>query len=200
LLQARQINPEAKLYGIDIDSERARALEFKGINAHCLDIEFDKLPFPDCSIDVVIANQILEHTKEIFWICHEISRVLSVDAKLILGVPNLCALHNRILLFLGRQPSCLKTNSAHVRGFTKDDLLRFLNAGFPRGYQNLGFRGSNFYPFPPVVSKLLSRCFPTMATSIFLLLVKRSKYKSQFLEIVLTSHLETAFYLGPNEK
>ena len=53
----------------------------------------------------MIANQILEHTKEVFWIWHEIARVLAPQGQLILGVPNLASAHNRLLLLLGRQPT-----------------------------------------------------------------------------------------------
>src|SRR5271169_214964 len=38
-----------------------------------LDLERDALPFADEGIDVVIANQVLEHVKEIFWIFHQAS-------------------------------------------------------------------------------------------------------------------------------
>ena len=86
-----------------------------------------------------------------------------MGGKLIIGVPNLASLHNRILLCLGRQPSPIKTHSAHVRGYTKYDLLDFLQSCFPEGYALKDFKGSNFYPFPPVVAKPLAQILPNMA-------------------------------------
>jgi len=99
-------------------------------NSHVVcgtDIEKERLPFDDNSIDCIILNQILEHTKDIFWIIHECTRVLMHSVSLIIGVPNLAALHNRVLLLLGKQPTCIQTNSAHVRGYTKGGMIDFMN-------------------------------------------------------------------------
>ena len=73
-----------------------------------------------------MANQILEHTKEIFWILDQVSTVLKEGGHFLLGVPNLASLHNRLLLAFGRQPSPIQNNSAHVRGYTKPDVLQLL--------------------------------------------------------------------------
>ncbi len=108
----------------------------------------------------------------------------------------MAALHNRILLALGRQPSPIKTHSAHVRGFTKRDLLKFVNFCFPDGYQLTDFGGSNFYPFPPFIAKPLAKFLPNMAWGIFLLLEKKRKYNQEFLEYPVKERLETNFYLG----
>jgi hypothetical protein len=70
----------------------------------------------------------------------------------------------------GNQPSPLKIHSAHVRGFTKGGFTKFLNECFPHGYILKAFRGSNFYPFPPLIAKLLARIFPTLAWGIFFLI------------------------------
>ena len=145
---------------------------------------------------MIIANQVLEHTKEVFWIFHEISRVLTVRGHLIIGVPNLASLHNRVLLALGRQPTVIQTNSAHVRGFTKPDFLKFLSSCFPEGLICRERRGANFYPFPPLVAKPLARLFPKMAWGMFLLLMKTRPYDGEFLRYPGEHRLETPFYVG----
>ena len=73
-----------------------------------VDIERNSLPFANEPLQVILSNQTLEHVKEIFWIFHEVSRVLKTNGYLIIAVPNLASLHNRLLLLLGMQPSCLK--------------------------------------------------------------------------------------------
>lgn len=196
LLLARQIEPSAQTHAVEVYPEYAARLAAKGIQVHPLNIERDRLPFPDGSLDVVMANQVLEHVKELFWIFHEISRVLPVGGKLILGIPNLAALHNRILLAFGRQPSPLKNNSAHIRGYTKMDLIRFLDSCFPGGYRMVKFGGSNFYPFPPVLARPLAGLFPNMAWSIFFLFEKQREYGREFLEFPRNERLETNFYVG----
>ncbi len=193
---AREVCPQSKLYGIEVHPEYARKLSAGGIKVYGLNIEKDRLPFGDGTVDVVIINQVLEHTKEVFWIFHEISRVLSAGGTLILGIPNMAALHNRILLAFGKQPSPCKTNSAHVRGFTKGDILNFLESCAPGVYQLMGFGGANFYPFPPFIARPLALLFPTMAWGIFFRLKKLKGYERGFVDFPLVQSLETNFYLG----
>ncbi|MEA3223034.1 MAG: class I SAM-dependent methyltransferase [Thermodesulfobacteriota bacterium] len=191
---ARQVCPDAHVMALECHKPSIDYLKLKDIDVFDADIERDRFPVEDRSIDIVIANQILEHTKELFWIFHEISRAVKVRGKLIIGVPNLASLHNRILLMLGRQPSPIKSNSAHIRGFTKGDIIKFLDCW--GGYELLDFQGSNFYPFPPIVAKPLARRFPSMAWGIFLLFEKVRVYNGSFLRYPREQGLETNFYLG----
>jgi len=196
LMLARDINHHCQLFALESYPPNVQILQANHIDVFHADLEKNRFSFDDGAIDIIIANQILEHTKEVFWIFHEMSRLLPVGGKLILGVPNLAALHNRILLGLGRQPSPIKSRSAHVRGFTKHDLLDFVESCFPGGYELKGFKGSNFYPFPPVIAKPLARMLPNMAWGIFLLLEKKRPYTQEFLEYPVKEQLETNFYLG----
>jgi len=196
LKAARAVFPNCTAIAIEVYEPYVNQLQQAGFKVIRANIEKDQLPLDDASIEVIIANQILEHTKEVFWIFHEISRVLSVKGHLIIGVPNLAALHNRILLMLGSQPSPLKVHSAHVRGFTKGGLMTFLNECFPCGYVLKEFRGSNFYPFPPFIAQPLARIFPNLAWGIFFLLQKVEPYQKEFLEYPINQKLETNFWLG----
>ncbi len=196
LLIARRVSPAAAIHAIEVYPEYATELRAKGIDVHAINIERDSLPFPDRSIDIIIANQVLEHVKELFWIFHQISRVLPVGGSMVLGVPNLASLHNRLLLAAGIQPSPIKSNSAHIRGYTKGDVLNFLNTCFPSGYRLRHFGGSNFYPFPPFLARPLARVFPSMAWSMFFLFQKQREYGNEFLEFPVREKLETNFYVG----
>jgi SAM-dependent methyltransferase len=171
-------------------------LRAKGIHVHGVNVERDALPFENEYFDVIMSNQTLEHVKEIFWIMHEISRTLKVNGYLIIGVPNLASFHNRLLLLTGMQPTCLQNHSAHVRGYTRHDILRFFQMVFPGGYQLEDFGGSNFYPFPPWLAKPLAKMMPTNAWAIFLLLKKVKPYDRQFLEFPIQQQLQTNFHLG----
>lgn len=195
LLNAGAIVKNAELHAVESYPEYISILQSKGIKVHDLNIERDPLPFKNESVDVIICNQILEHCKEIWWILHEISRVLKKNGKLIIGIPNLASLHNRFLLSAGRQPTSIQNNSAHVRGYTKNDLLRFLKS-FEGGYKLISFGGSNFYPFPAFIAKPLAAIFPTFAWGIFFLLEKRKEYNEEFLKYPQKEKLETNFYLG----
>jgi SAM-dependent methyltransferase len=196
LSAARQACPEAKRFAVEVHPPAVESLRKGGVEVIPVDIERSSLPFADESLQVILSNQTLEHVKEIFRILHEVSRTLKPNGYLIIGVPNLAALHNRLLLLLGKQPSCLKNSSAHVRGYTRSDLMRTLEAGFPGGYRLEAFQGSNFYPFPPALARPLARLMPNGATAIFLLLRKMRPYKRQFLDYVAREALETTFCLG----
>lgn len=196
LMAAKRICPGARLHAIEICDVYAEKLKESGVNVCVASIEKERFPFSDCNIDVVIANHVLEHTKDIFWIFHEVTRILSIGGHLIIGVPNLASLHNRFLLAIGRQPTSIRTSGPHVRGFTRADIFDFISSVFPNGYEVIGFGGSNFYPLPPTLAKLAAKMAPGMAVSIGLLLIKTRAYSGEFIEYPVEAGLETNFYLG----
>ena len=196
LLNSRVVDPSAELHGIEIYEPYMAELRHNNIIVHSLDIEHDIFPLADESFDIVIANQILEHVKDIYWVLHEISRVLKINGHLIVGVPNLASFHNRLLLLFGKQPSCIQNNSAHVRGYTKDDLIELLDSCFKDGFKLELYGGSNFYPLPAQLAKPLAKLFPNLAWSIFFMFKKKNSYGSQFLEFPVKNKLETNFYVG----
>lgn len=196
---AGEVAPGVRRLGIEVHGPYVRALRAKGVEVLQLNIERDAIPLAHGAVDCVIANQILEHTKEVFWILHQVCCVLPVGGRFILGVPNLAALHNRILLGIGRQPSPIKTASAHVRGFTKRDLLDFFGSCFPQGLVLRGFLGSNFYPFPPWLARPLAKTAPNWAWGIFLHLEKVRAYEREFLDWPREAELETNFYVGETQ-
>lgn len=189
-------HPHARLIAIEGGREYAQALAGKADEICVANIERDRLPIEDGEADLIIANQVLEHTKEIFWIFHEVSRTLSVGGHFLFGVPNICSLHNRFLLLIGRQPTQHKVCSAHVRPFSRGDTIAFLNACFPEGYELAAFRGAQFYPFPGGVARLLADTFPTFAFTIFFMIRKLKDYHNEFASYPARAHLETNFWTG----
>ena len=191
-----KLHPECELFGIDFEIDNFEEFKSKNITRLSVNIETEPLPFKDGSIDFIIANQIFEHTKEIFWINHEIFRSLKVGGYLFLGVPNILSLHNRLLMLLGFHPTQHKLTSAHVRPFSKKDVINF--------YQNIGndfceikgFWGSQFYPFPKPIARLLSRFFPNFSFSIFFLIQKTDIYENSFIKWPEIAHLETNYFTG----
>jgi SAM-dependent methyltransferase len=196
----RKIHPRATLVAVEAGREYAANLDGKADVIQIANIERDIFPFEDNSVDLFIANQVLEHTKEIFWIFHEISRCLKVGGHFLFGVPNICSLHNRLLLLLGKQPTQHKVCSAHVRPFSKGDTLAFLNACFPGGYSLAAFRGSQFYPFPATMARPFANMLPTLAFSIFFMIRKEKEYKNEFALYPGRAGLETNFWTGDAAK
>ena len=196
LAVVRRFHSQAKLVAVEAGQEYANNLAGKADVVHVANIERDNLPFEDETVDLFIANQVLEHTKEIFWIFHEVSRSLKVGGHFLFGVPNICSLHNRFLLPLGKQPTQHKVCSAHVRPFSKGDTLAFLNACFPAGYDLVAFRGAQFYPFPRLLARPLAKLLPTLAFSIFFMIRKTQTYNGEFAMYPGLAQLETNFWTG----
>jgi len=188
-----EISKNIELYGIEIDDEKIAACQQKNITIFKINCEKDRIPVDDNFFDVIIINQVLEHTKEIFFICSEISRVLKKQGILIIGVPNLASFHNRILLFFGYQPTCIELMGPHVRGFTAPSLKNFIS--IENYFIVKEITGANFYPAPPQISKILSKFFPQLSVSIFLLIERTSK-EGLFIEILKKENFETNYYLG----
>jgi ubiquinone/menaquinone biosynthesis C-methylase UbiE len=194
----KKIHPECNLNAVENYQPYCEVLESKNIKTVNINFENSALPFVQENFDLIISNQTLEHTKEIFWVLHEMSRTLKVGGYLIIGVPNLASLHNRILLLLGRQPTSIQNHSAHIRGYTKSDVLKVLSI-FVDGYELIDFKGGNFYPFPPFMAKILEKLLPSMAWANFFLLKKIKDYEdNSFLKYPIEQKLETAFFLGKN--
>jgi methionine biosynthesis protein MetW len=181
------------LLGIEVDEQKIRHCRQAGITVFPIDIEREEIPVGDRSLDIVILNQVLEHTKEVFFIFSEMSRVLKPGGLLILGVPNLAAWHNRLLLLLGRQPTSIEVLGPHIRGFTLPSLRRFVETG--GFFRVLAARGTHYYGVPLPLSAWLGRLFPGASATIFLLAARTGR-EGSFIEILGTSPFETNFHTG----
>lgn len=196
LLRFKKYHKDAKLFGVDFTDKLKDDLARNSIALQIKDIEKEALDFENESVDVFIANQLFEHIKEIFWLNDQIAGKLKVGGYLIIGLPNLSSLHNRILFLLGKQPTQLKTYSAHIRGFSHNEIVDFFKVCFPGGYELIEKKGSQFYPFPKFIARFLSMVFPGLAFSNFYLFKKVKKYNGEFLKHPVEARLETNFFIG----
>lgn len=192
----KHLHPAARTIALEAATDSAMALRDVADDVFLVDIERDPLPLADNSVDVVIANQIMEHTKEVFWIFHNLARILRPGGRLIMGVPNVLSLHNRLVGFAGVHPSQHKLSCAHVRPFSRRDTELFLQTCSPGTFKLARFAGSQFYPFPKQVSRLLSGAFPNAAFSIFFSFEKVGGYDDGFLRYPTSARLETNFFVG----
>jgi len=196
LLRFKKYHENAKLFGVDFADNLRSDLARQIITLQMKDIEKDALDFEDEGVDVFIANQVFEHTKEIFWLNDQIARKLKIGGYLIIGLPNISSLHNRILFLFGKQPTQLKIYSAHVRGFAHNEIVDFFDVCFPGGYELVEKKGSQFYPFPKFTARFLCAVFPGFAFSNFYLFKKVRKYNGEFLKHPVEANLETNFFIG----
>lgn len=187
-------NVEINLYGVECYGPNVKQAKKDGITVFSIDMERESIPVDNGFFDIVIANQFIEHTKEIFWIFSEISRVVTKEGIVIVGVPNLAVWSNRLWLLMGNQPSSIELMGPHVRGFTAPNFKKFIETD---GYfKVLRVAGSNFWPFPyPSVCKLFSKIFPKQSVALFFL-IKRENKNGDFIHVLDNRFLDTPYFKG----
>jgi SAM-dependent methyltransferase len=123
------------------DREVARQTEFAVV-----DIEAGTFPADDASFDVVVWNGELVTLKHLTEPLAEVQRILRRGGLFIVALPNLAALHNRLLLLAGLQPTTLHiADGDHVRGFAMRSMTRFLREEY--GPRLLRVTGVGLPPF-----------------------------------------------------
>lgn len=121
-----------------------------------VDVEAARFPAPDGHFDLVVWNRELVTVKNALPLLAEARRVLRPGGVMILTVPNLAALHNRLLLLAGLQPSTLHISQGdHVRGFTSLALTRALAGDL--GFQIREITGVGLAPVSAAVQPRLLR-------------------------------------------
>jgi hypothetical protein len=92
-----------------------------------IDVEAAAFPAADGDFDLAIWNRELVTVKNLGPALREARRVLRPGGVLVVAVPNLAALHNRLLLLAGRQPTTLHVGTGdHIRGFVIRSMTGFL--------------------------------------------------------------------------
>lgn len=181
----------SKLFGLDFFDTQIDKARGNGVDVLKCNFETDKFPYPDNEFDVVIANQIFEHLKQIYNPLSEIHRVLKPGGLLIFSVPNLAALHCRLQLLFGKQPSTIKLFEAHVRGFSPSALAPFLK--FNELFDIELYLGSGFYPFPIQISRKLSRFLPKFAVYQLYALRKKNSGVPNWTDEILRRGVQSNF-------
>jgi SAM-dependent methyltransferase len=122
------------------DPELRPATDFSQVN-----IEAAAFPAADGYFDVAIWNRELVTVKNIGPALREVQRILRPGGIFVIAVPNLAALHNRMLLLVGRQPSTLHIgNGDHIRGFVALSMTRYLERDL--GFEVIEITGVGLAP------------------------------------------------------
>ncbi len=195
LLNIRKHWPEKKfcLYGVECFAPNCQKASANGITIHNINMENALIPAKDGFFDVVIANQIIEHIKEIFWVFSEASRVLKKGGLLIVAFPNIASWHNRVRFLFGNPPGSMELLGPHVRGITRPSFERFIQAD---GYfELLAVKGNGFYPFPLGLSRILCTVLPMCAVALCFV-AKRTSKEGRFIEVLNSRPFETPYFRG----
>jgi SAM-dependent methyltransferase len=92
--------------GVEIVEEARREAERRGIDATTADVN-ERLPYEDDSFDLVHANQVIEHVRDLDTFVSEIRRVLRSGGRAVICTENLASWHNVAALMLGFMPFSL---------------------------------------------------------------------------------------------
>ena len=181
--------PLENIYGIELKPEYVRLAQkhFKILN---INLERDTFSFQDQEIEVIICNQILEHLKNIYLPLSEIDRVLKIGGYLIIGIPNLAALLNRIFILFGRQPSCNVITGPHIRCFTHKGFLKFIKQNTNFELQSIS--AATLYPFPFPVVEYGAKFSPGLSSYTFYLL-KKTEHNPDNCGWIIDLDIDTCF-------
>lgn len=127
-----------EVYGVDISDNALLQAAKIGIKTSQFDANKDVLPFEDESMDNVTCLDFLEHILDPEAFMKEINRVLGDGAKLLVCVPNILNVFNRLSFLRGEFSDVMDVAhkngelfSEHIRLFSKNKLETLLkNEGF----------------------------------------------------------------------
>ena len=143
--------------GVDYDDQNVITCK-KTFDAKNIDLEIDDLPYEDHAFDLVICNQVLEHLKNYRKVLDGLIRVAKEGGYIVIGIPNLAHLINRIYLLFGIQPMCISLDGSHVRGYTHKSFIDLLSS--LQKVRMIDYTGSTtMYPLPLIVTKILANHF-----------------------------------------
>jgi SAM-dependent methyltransferase len=95
--------PPSQVRGLEIAPDQAELARARGFDVRTGDLEAP-WPFDDGSIDIVHANQVLEHVKRLDHLVQQLRRVLVPGGVAVVCTENLASWHNLAALALGYQP------------------------------------------------------------------------------------------------
>jgi len=170
-----------KVLGIDCVEERLEKAKEKGI--HILKSDLNKVfPLESETVDVITANQVIEHLYDIDNFSTEIFRVLKPGGYAIVSTENLASWHNIFSLVFGYQPFSLTNISkrnignplalhhgeeptvpisfGHIKIFAYEALIELFKLS---GFTIEKVVGSGYYPLPRGVGQFISRFDPRHA-------------------------------------
>jgi len=192
-----------EVFGADISDNALLQAARIGVKTSQFDANRDQLPYPDKSFDNVMCLDVLEHILDPVAFLKEISRVLAQGGTLLVCVPNILNVFNRLSFVLGEFSDVMDVAhkngelfSEHIRLFSKNKLETLLkNEGyltlkkyfyFPEFFTEK--RWKNFQLAGLLVNKLrLAQIFPSFFALGFLYVCQKTpahKQSSSMIESI----------------
>jgi SAM-dependent methyltransferase len=103
-LYLKEATGAKEVYGVEIAEKQVEAARHQGVQAVCLDVGTERLPFEDGFFDAIFCGEVIEHLVDTDHLLDEIYRTLSPKGLCVLTTPNLAGWYNRLALLFGYQP------------------------------------------------------------------------------------------------
>lgn len=103
-----------KIIGLDNVESATKIAKTKGIVAYTCDLDSQKWPIENSSIDCIVSNLVIEHLSNVDHYISESYRILKRGGYLIVSTNNLSSWHNMFSLFFGWAPFDLTNSSPKV--------------------------------------------------------------------------------------
>ncbi|MBF0540558.1 MAG: methyltransferase domain-containing protein [Nitrospirae bacterium] len=168
-----------RIIGIEINEIRRTKASQNNIEVYNSDLNLN-IPLENSSVDVITADQVIEHLIDIDKFINEIKRVLKPKGYAVICTDNLASTHNIFALLLGLQPysgptlsneiqighhplnptieEAMQQYEAVITGHTKVMTITSLKEIFKvKGFNVETSIGVGYLPFSPNLAKLLVR-------------------------------------------
>jgi SAM-dependent methyltransferase len=161
---------DVTLFGIDISTSALIAARDRGVIGIAADAAMG-LPLRDCSFDVIVAGEIIEHLLDVDTFLHEVHRCLTPDGVLLLSTPNLARMVDRLRFIFGFTPKQCIPNHRYLRFHVTPFTISSLRDTFWRcGFRIHRFRSTYVHLDPTMMreykSRLLARIAPSLGSSL----------------------------------
>jgi SAM-dependent methyltransferase len=169
------------VHGLEIVEQQARRARARGFDVRTADLN-DYWPFDSASIDIVHANQVIEHVQRLDHFVAEAKRILREGGLAIVCTENLASWHNVAALLPGYQPFSATNVSSlrpignpfalHVGEPVEEESLQHVHVITLRALRDIflahGFVieadwGSGYHPFGGRVAARLASLDPNHA-------------------------------------
>ncbi len=164
-----------KIYGIEVVADRADEARARGIEVSVSDLD-QPFPFRDGEMDLVHANQVIEHVSDVDNFMSEIHRILRVGGAAVISTENGSSWHNIFAAVMGWQIFSATNISKRTEGL--GNPLAIHRGGIPRatwthktifnfrglrelaeihGLKVVQMLGAGYYPLPAAVGRFDTR-------------------------------------------
>jgi ubiquinone/menaquinone biosynthesis C-methylase UbiE len=164
-----------KVTGLELVPQEAEKARKRGIKTYVCDIDHDKWPIKNNSVDCVMSNLVIEHLTDVDHFISESYRVLKKGGYMIVSTNNLSSWHNIGSLLFGWAPLDL-TNSSTKAWSIGNPFVTHPNAmpGYGKTFCHkcvytakwlkdwyelykfklVDIKGSGYYPLPPFLGNI----------------------------------------------